>query len=79
VPGSDKTYLRWLVATYETLVPLMERFSVVSPTVADPATLYDRIDVDATVARAQGLTLPYVSAWRKGTKYPPAQLGTLRM
>jgi ubiquinone/menaquinone biosynthesis C-methylase UbiE len=65
VPGSDKTCLRWLVATYETLVPLMERFGAVNQTVGDPATLYDRIDVAMTAARAQGLTLPYVSAWVK--------------
>jgi 2-polyprenyl-3-methyl-5-hydroxy-6-metoxy-1,4-benzoquinol methylase len=65
VPGSDRTYLRWLVATYDTLLPLMERFGVVDSAVGDAATLYDRIDVAVTAARAQGLTLPYVSAWAK--------------
>jgi ubiquinone/menaquinone biosynthesis C-methylase UbiE len=65
VPGSDRRYLGWLVATYETLLPLMERFGVRNSGVGDAATLYNRLDVAITAARAQGLTLPYVSAWAK--------------
>ncbi len=31
VPGSDRTYLRWFVLTYETFLPLMARFGAVNP------------------------------------------------
>ena len=43
VPGSDPRHLRLATLTYETLLPLMQRFGRVDPRVGDPATLYDRV------------------------------------
>jgi hypothetical protein len=78
VPGSDRTYLRWLVATYETLLPLMERFGVVNSAVGDPATLYDRINVAVTAARAQGLTPRMSAHGRNGIEYLSGTARSLR-
>ena len=63
VPGSDTTYLRWFVATYETALPLMERFGTIDPTVGDPATLFDRILEEGRTRRGQVVIQPYASAW----------------
>ena len=63
VPGSDRTYIRWLVSTYETFLPLLEQYGAVDPAVGDLSTLYDRIDAGMTARRVQGATPPYVSAW----------------
>lgn len=65
VPGSDPRHLRLATLTYETLLPLMQRFGRVDPRVGDPATLYDRVLSEARAARAQIAMMPYVSAWAR--------------
>ena len=60
VPGSDRTYLRWLAATYESFLPLLEQYGAVGPVVGDPFSLYRRMDAEVTARRVQGATPPYV-------------------
>jgi ubiquinone/menaquinone biosynthesis C-methylase UbiE len=63
VPGSDPTFLRWFIATYETFLPLMKRLGTIDPAVGDPATLFDRILEEGLAHRVQFVSPPYVSAW----------------
>jgi SAM-dependent methyltransferase len=63
VAGSDTKYLRWFVLTYQTFLPIMERFGAVNPAVGDPATLYERALAETNAMRARGTTPPYASAW----------------
>jgi SAM-dependent methyltransferase len=65
VPTSDLIFLRLGVLTYETFLPLMQRFGTVDPRVGDPATLYNRLMNAALEARAQSVLMPYVSAWAR--------------
>jgi SAM-dependent methyltransferase len=65
VPSSDLQFLRLGVLTYETFLPLMQRFGTVDARVGDPATLYDRLFNAAVAARAQSVMMPYASAWAR--------------
>jgi SAM-dependent methyltransferase len=78
VPGSDLRFLRLGVLTYETFLPLMQRFGTVDPRVGDPATLYDRLLNAGVAARAQSVMMPYVSAWARRDEPGPEPFGSGR-
>ena len=65
VPSLDLRLLQLGVLTYQTFLPLMQRFGAVDPRVGDPATLYDRLLDAAVTARAQSVLMPYASAWAR--------------
>ena len=64
VPGwNDDVWLRSLVLTYKTFLPLMQKFGAVDPRVGNPETLAERIIAEASAKRAQSVTGPFASAW----------------
>ena len=63
VGSKDDIWLRSLMLTYKTLLPLMQKFGTVDPRVGDPDTLAERIVAEAIARRAQTVTGPFASAW----------------
>ena len=63
VGSKDDIWLRSLMLTYKTLLPLMQKFGTVDPRVGDPDTLAERIVAEAVARRAQTVTGPFASAW----------------
>jgi SAM-dependent methyltransferase len=78
VPTLDLRLLQLGVLTYQTFLPLMQRFGTVDQRVGDPATLYDRLLDAAVAARAQSVLTPYVSAWARRDEPGPTPFASAR-
>jgi ubiquinone/menaquinone biosynthesis C-methylase UbiE len=60
---STSSMLPWLVMTYQTLLPHIERLGLLDKDIGDPRTLLRRLTDEAAAAGAQLVSKPQVCAW----------------